>query len=166
LLFSEDDLSNGESFRVMLPGIGTTRLKGRSDVKRIGPIAAKLVSNPIELVAAANQKRSTEFGSGPVVDREDATTEPPIASTAGGQTGGNLSEVAGQDGDPTQPVARDVRQTIEPFGAASIASLPIMSRSMATAFNAVPRRKRFAPSAVVIDLSMWRGDHSHRANSP
>lgn len=29
-------------------------------MKRIGEIAARLVANPVELVAAANQKRSTE----------------------------------------------------------------------------------------------------------
>jgi hypothetical protein len=33
-------------------------------MKRIGTIAAKLIANPIELVAAANQKRGIEFEGG------------------------------------------------------------------------------------------------------
>ena len=34
-------------------------------MKRIGEIAARLVANPIELVAAANQSAAHELGNGP-----------------------------------------------------------------------------------------------------
>ncbi len=97
--------------------------------------------------------------------REDEAS-PPIASTSGGPLGGKLNEGAGKDGDPTQPIARDVRQTTKPFGAASIASLPV-GRSIVMASPAVRPRKRQAPkvSAMIIDLSIHRA-RRHELTNP
>ena len=48
----------------MFIGVETDDTERTLDMKRIGPIAARLVANPTELVAAANFKRSTELGKG------------------------------------------------------------------------------------------------------
>ena len=72
-------------------------------MKRIGPIAARLVANPIELVAAANFKRSTEL----VAARPSGgPNEPPDAqapgreavASEGKKVRGRAPAVSGHDG--------------------------------------------------------------------
>ena len=56
-------------------------------MKRIGEIAARLVANPVELVAAANQKRSTELDGAPEAKRSDV----PFMGSMG-KVGGPIGE--------------------------------------------------------------------------
>ena len=65
-------------------------------VKRIGEIAARLVANPVELVAAANQKRSTELDGAPEAKRSDV----PFMGSMGG--GAPLRE----EGESEAPIAQ------------------------------------------------------------
>lgn len=58
-------------------------------MKRIGEIAARLVANPVELVAAANQKRSTRIEGGdrsPSKGREAENLSPMLEAGGGGPT--------------------------------------------------------------------------------
>lgn len=131
-------------------------------MKRIGPIAAKLVSNPIELVAAANQEARQEFegGDGPV--REGGPASPsPIARLEAPR---ELNRAPRKEADAVEAPASASRGGVKQSGRNRSANLLTMSRSMATASNAEPHRKRFAPSAVVIDLAMWK--QAHQWTSP
>lgn len=127
-------------------------------MRQIGEIAAKLISDPKRLVAAANETRGHELGTGQ--PGEEIPTSPSKASTEQGVTGGNAELVVGKRGNAAPPVARGVHQTIEPFGAASIASLTVV-RDMAVARNARPSVRRAPVSATVISMAAWRAVH-HR----
>jgi hypothetical protein len=69
-------------------------------VKRIGEIAARLVANPVELVAAANQKRSTELVGAPPQGGESEAPMPGLEAPSKAK-GKGLSPKA-------QPVNREV----------------------------------------------------------
>jgi hypothetical protein len=71
-------------------------------MKRIGEIAARLVANPVELVAAANQKRSTELKSGGRSAGRGSDQPPTLCVDA--PTPSGSSEVDGKHGDAARPV--------------------------------------------------------------
>jgi hypothetical protein len=143
----------------MLVPVETDYRRGTFYMRQIGEIAAKLISDPKRLVAAANERCGTELGTGQ--PGEEIPTSPSKASTEQGVTGGDA--VMKRTGAETPASdARGVHQTIEPFGAASIASLTVV-RSIVMVAPAAAPRKRQAPkvSAMIIDLATYRAVH-HR----
>jgi hypothetical protein len=147
-------------------------------MKRIGEIAARLDANPIELVAAANQKRSTEFTpdtqgrleAEPSVERarnrNREETERAIALPEGvasefdeaKMTPAPIGEAAGVKKGPKRRGGNGVltsrRETTPDTMSGSMMVAPPTSR--------FPRR-----SATVIDLHMERERrHAALANSP
>jgi hypothetical protein len=110
--------------------------------------------------AHADKLRMNLGGDGPMSQGEGEPLSPsPIARSGGGDTESNSNEVVGKRGNAAPPVARGVHQTIEPFGAASIASLTVV-RDMAVARNARPSVRRAPVSATVISMAAWRAVHS------
>jgi hypothetical protein len=124
----------------------------------IGSLATNVL-HKARLQAAANEA-PRKGGDGPMSQGEGEPLSPsPIARSGGGDTESNSNEVVGKRGNAAPPVARGVHQTIEPFGAASIASLTVV-RDMAVARNARPSVRRAPVSATVISMAAWRAVHS------
>ena len=87
----------------MFIGVETDDTERTLDMKRIGPIAARLVANPTELVAAANQKRSTEFATDQRGEEEPASpsalsADAPAPSGSNEKVRGHAPAVSGHDG--------------------------------------------------------------------
>jgi hypothetical protein len=111
--------------------------------------------------AHADKLRMNLGGDGPMSQGEGEPLSPsPIARSGGGDTESNSNEVVGKRGNAAPPVARGVHQTIEPFGAASIASLTVV-RDMMVVRNAKPQGVRHEArparvSATIISLATYR----------
>jgi hypothetical protein len=112
----------------------------------------------VERADAAICAAEIEVGREPVAKGVHPSSLP-IARSGGGDTESNSNEVVGKRGNAAPPVARGVRQTIEPFGAASIASLTVV-RDMAVARNARPSVRRAPVSATVISMAAWKEAHA------
>lgn len=129
-------------------------------MKRIGEIAARLVANPIELVAAANQKRSTKFGDGTPV-RGDVPPMPPVSGNEIGPTTLGGSERVG----PTRDAhARADRDTNEGKGPGRTPASFTGPRQKGGEFERPSNRRRIAPELKLIATSDARG-HPHANNS-
>jgi hypothetical protein len=87
-------------------------------VKRIGEIAARLVANPVELVAAANQKRSTELVGAPPQGGESEAPMPGLEAP---------SKAKGKGPSPkARPVNREVVK--QQRGETALQTLPRIGR--------------------------------------
>jgi hypothetical protein len=114
-------------------------------MRRIGEIAARLVANPVELVAAANQKRSTriEGGDGPMSQGEGEPLSPsPMLKQPGGAVASNENE---KDGARSPASYTGVR-----VSSGRTNTPPTIGRDTTTAPHELPR------SAVVVSLAMVR----------
>lgn len=159
--FSDTVLGTSDTFRGMFLNVERDSMKGTKRMKRIGPVAAKLVRNPIELVAAANQEARHEFAAGR--SEGEGAASPRRAPTEDRRNG--MGKDRGTMKAPVSDARGVVRRTTDDAGGvASVASLPNMSRSMATVYSTAPHRESFPRSAVVIDLCMWKEAHV-RSNS-
>ncbi len=122
-------------------------------MRRIGEIAARLVANPVELVAAANQKRSTEFEGGAAMPG-GATATPPVTLYGRGGPERDVNESCGNT-DPAVVVGKS-----EPSRATNppILSVVWSNRCMDRAFpTRSPRAARSIHLVLVDSHSTFSG---------
>jgi hypothetical protein len=110
-------------------------------VKRIGEIAARLVANPVELVAAANQKRSTELKSGGRSAGRGSDQPPTLYADAPAPSG---SRVKGRGAMPRQ----------------------VQNRGWARSREGDDARSVNAPVLVLVVDNGWRRDYRRPKGSP
>ena len=129
--------------------------------RQIGTIAAKLVSVPGQLQAAADQSAANGWrGAGS--SGGCAPNSSPMLKQPGGAVASN-SELVKKAGTPVSETSRPVeggQYRVKQVRETTLNTPLTMSRSMATVYSTAPHRESFARSAVVIDLCMWKERHS------
>ena len=135
-------------------------------MKRIGDIAARLVANPIELVAAANQKRSTEFADGS--PNEGVTSEPSRRNVREDSTratgmgkGPEREAPASQRGSVEQPGGTEAAGS---YGERMNPTLPT-GRHRRTAFAAAQGQAHVPAVRLCLVVDNTRGHAALRSNT-
>jgi hypothetical protein len=133
-------------------------------MKRIGPVAAKLVRNPIELVAAANQSAARIVGEpvrpgGAATSSPGAVEAPRLNSGAAGTS--NAIESAGPEG-PASDGARGGRSA-PMLGGGDPGKLKLVVN---TGWRSVPRHNGDSPAPTLRRpvLTVVEGDRHHAAS--
>jgi hypothetical protein len=132
-------------------------------VKRIGEIAARLVANPVELVAAANQW-PREFEAARSTQGNE--NEPPIARAEGeAPPASNGNEVDGKPGEAARPVGSTKPNVLsgqfQPSPARGRPVLAVIQGSRGRAIASANNMGRPRPIAVARPLlSVIEGGHA------